>query len=53
MILDGTIDPDVPGQKAWDFLSDINKFATCLSGIDSVTQIDDKTFDGNISREAD
>ncbi len=28
---------------------DINKFSTCLPGIDSVTQIDDKTFDGIIS----
>jgi hypothetical protein len=36
-------------QKAWDFLIDINKFSTCLPGIDEVTQIDDKTFDGIIS----
>ena len=49
MILDGTIDLDVPVQKAWDFLIDINKFSTCLPGIDSVMQIDDKTFDGIIS----
>jgi hypothetical protein len=49
MILDGKIDLDVPVQKAWDFLIDINKFSTCLPGIDEVTQIDDKTFDGIIS----
>jgi len=49
MILDGTIDLDVPMQTAWDFLIDINKFSTCLPGIDSVQQIDDKTFDGIIS----
>src|ERR1051325_301487 len=49
MILDGTIDLDVPAEKAWDFLIDINKFSTCLPGIDEVTQIDDKTFDGIIS----
>jgi carbon monoxide dehydrogenase subunit G len=49
MILDGTIDLDVPVQKAWDFLIDINKFSTCLPGIDEVNQIDDKTFDGIIS----
>jgi carbon monoxide dehydrogenase subunit G len=30
-------------------LIDINKFSTCLPGIDQVTQIDDKTFDGVIS----
>jgi carbon monoxide dehydrogenase subunit G len=49
MILDGKIDLDVPVQKAWDFLIDINKFSTCLPGIDEVKQIDDKTFDGMIS----
>jgi len=49
MILDGKIDLDVPTEKAWDFLIDINKFSTCLPGIDEVKQIDDKTFDGVIS----
>jgi uncharacterized protein len=49
MIFDGTIDLEVPVQKAWDFLIDINKFSTCLPGIDEVKQIDDKTFDGVIS----
>src|SRR5262245_6274617 len=49
MILDGKIDLDVPVKTAWDFLIDINKFSTCLPGIDSVKQIDDKTFDGVIS----
>jgi carbon monoxide dehydrogenase subunit G len=49
MILDGRIDLDVPVQNAWEFLIDINKFSTCLPGIDEVKQIDDKTFDGVIS----
>src|SRR5574338_1560289 len=49
MILDGKIDLNVPAEKAWDFLIDINKFSTCLPGIDEVKQIDDKTFDGIIS----
>jgi carbon monoxide dehydrogenase subunit G len=49
MIFDGKIDLDVPAEKAWDFLIDINKFSTCLPGIDEVKQIDDKTFDGIIS----
>ena len=49
MIFDGKIDLEVPVQKAWDFLIDINKFSTCLPGIDEVKQIDDKTFDGIIS----
>ena len=49
MILDGTIDLHVPVEKAWDFLIDINKFSTCLPGIDEINQIDDRTFDGIIS----
>jgi uncharacterized protein len=49
MIFDGKIDLEVPVQKAWDFLIDINKFSTCLPGIDQITQIDDKTFEGIIS----
>jgi uncharacterized protein len=49
MIFDGKIDLEVPVQKAWEFLIDINKFSTCLPGIDEVKQIDDKTFDGIIS----
>ena len=49
MIFDGKIDLDVPKQQAWDFLIDINKFSTCLPGIDEIKQIDDKTFDGVIS----
>lgn len=49
MILDGKIDLDVSAEKAWDFLIDINKFSTCLPGIDEVKRIDDKTFDGVIS----
>jgi carbon monoxide dehydrogenase subunit G len=49
MIFDGKIDLDVPVQKAWEFLIDINKFSICLPGIDEVKQIDDKTFDGTIS----
>jgi len=49
MILDGKIDLNVSAEKAWEFLIDIKKFSTCLPGIDEVTQIDDKTFDGVIS----
>ena len=49
MVFDGKIDLDVPVQKAWDFLIDINKFSTCLPGIDQVKQIDDNSFEGIIS----
>jgi carbon monoxide dehydrogenase subunit G len=46
MIFDGKIDLNVPAEKAWDFLIDINKFSACLPGIEEVKQIDDKSFEG-------
>jgi carbon monoxide dehydrogenase subunit G len=49
MIFDGKIELDVPADKAWGFLTDINKFSACLPGIDEINQIDDKTFAGMIS----
>lgn len=49
MIFDGKIDLEVPADQIWDFLIDINKFSTCLPGIDEIKQIDDKTFDGIIA----
>ena len=49
MIFEGKIDLNVPAEEAWNFLIDINKFSTCLPGIDEVKQIDDKTFEGLIS----
>jgi carbon monoxide dehydrogenase subunit G len=49
MIFDGKIDLNVPAEEAWNFLIDINKFSTCLPGIEEVKQIDDKTFEGVLS----
>ena len=46
MIFEGKMNLNVPAEKAWDFLIDINKFSACLPGIDEVRQIDDKTFEG-------
>ncbi len=48
MILDGKIDLDVPAQQAWDFLLDVNRFSSCMPGVEQVTQVDDRTFDGVI-----
>jgi carbon monoxide dehydrogenase subunit G len=49
MIFDGKIDLDVPVEQAWDFLIDIDKFSTCLPGIEEVKQLDDQTFTGVLS----
>lgn len=48
-MFDGKIALNVPAEAAWDFLIDINKFSSCLPGIDAVKQIDEKTFEGVIS----
>ncbi len=49
MILEGKIDVAVPAAKAWDFLIDVNRFASCVPGLEQVTQIDERTFDGVVS----
>ena len=49
MIFEGKINLEVPAETAWNFLIDINKFSSCLPGIDEIKQVDDKTFDGVIS----
>ena len=46
MIFDGKIELEVPVEKAWEFLIDINKFSACLPGVEQVKQIDDRTFEG-------
>ena len=36
-------------RKVWDLLLDVNRFAACMPGVEQVTQVDDRTFDGVIS----
>ena len=48
MVFSGKIDVQVPASKAWDFLIDINQFSSCLPGLEKVTQLDERTFDGVI-----
>ncbi len=49
MNFEGKIDLEATIENAWDFLTDINKFSTCLPGIEEVKQIDDKTFEGTVA----
>lgn len=46
VILEGKIDIAAPADKAWDFLMDIDRFASCVPGLEQVKQIDERTFDG-------
>jgi carbon monoxide dehydrogenase subunit G len=38
-----------PANEVWDFLLDVNRFSTCMPGVDQVTQVDERTFDGLIT----
>ncbi len=46
MILEGKITAEVPAVKVWNFLMDMDRFASCVPGLEQVTQIDARTFDG-------
>ncbi len=49
MNFEGTITVEHPRDAVWDFVLDIQKFSSCMPGLDSIDQIDDATFDGVIS----
>lgn len=48
MIFEGKIELRAPGPRVWDFLLDIDKFTSCMPGLENVTTIDDRSFDGVI-----
>jgi len=46
LILEGKIEIRAPARDVWDFLVDIDRFASCVPGLERATQIDDRTFEG-------
>lgn len=46
MLIEGKIDVTADRQSLWDFLLDLERFSSCLPGIESVKQVDDNTFTG-------
>lgn len=48
MRLKGKLDAGVPVDRVWTFLNDLNEFAACVPGLESVQQVDDSSFDGVI-----
>jgi carbon monoxide dehydrogenase subunit G len=48
MIVEGKFKVEAPVQKVWDFLMDFNQFASCIPGLEDLSQVDDRTFDGVI-----
>jgi carbon monoxide dehydrogenase subunit G len=48
MRLTGKLEAAVPVERVWTFLTDINEFAACVPGLQSIGQVDDSTLDGVI-----
>jgi carbon monoxide dehydrogenase subunit G len=46
MLIEGGIDVGASRQRLWDFLLDLDRFASCLPGVESVRQVNDSTFAG-------
>jgi hypothetical protein len=46
MVLEGKIEIRAPAREVWAFLIDIDRFASCMPGLERATQIDERTFDG-------
>jgi uncharacterized protein len=49
VIFEDNVLVDAEAQRVWDLLLDVNRFAACMPGVEHVTQVDDRTFDGVIS----
>jgi carbon monoxide dehydrogenase subunit G len=49
MNFDGKVMVEAKRAKVWDFLLDADRFASCVPGVEEVTQLDERTFDGKIS----
>jgi carbon monoxide dehydrogenase subunit G len=48
VIFQDTITVDAPASKVWDFLLDVDRSAALVPGVEQVTLVDDRTFDGVI-----
>lgn len=48
MQLDGAIDIAAPAQAVWAALVDPVDLAACVPGVDSIVQVDDRTFEGTV-----
>jgi carbon monoxide dehydrogenase subunit G len=48
VIFEDTIAIKAPASRVWDLLTDVNRFAGCVPGVQDVKQVDDHTFTGTI-----
>lgn len=49
MNFEGKATVSAPASKVWDFLLDVDRFATCVPGVEEVKRIDERTFEGALS----
>jgi uncharacterized protein len=45
---EGSISIKAPRENVWALLLDIDRFSACVPGVEEVTQVDERTFDGLI-----
>jgi carbon monoxide dehydrogenase subunit G len=48
VILQDTITVDAPASEVWAFLLDVERSSTLVPGVEQITMVDDRTFDGVI-----
>jgi len=48
VIFQDTITVEAPAAKVWDFLLDVDRSAACVPGVEQITLVDERTFDGVI-----
>lgn len=49
MLLEGKFEVKTPMAEAWGFLTDVERFSSCMPGVEQARQLDEQTFSGKIS----
>lgn len=44
----GKVEIDAPALAVWEFVLDVDKFASCMPGVEDLVRLDDKTFTGKM-----
>ncbi len=44
----GTVEIDTAAQDVWDFILDVDKFASCMAGVEDLVRVDERTFTGKM-----
>lgn len=44
----GKVEIDAPASEVWEFVLDVDKFASCMAGVEDLARVDDRTFTGKM-----